>query len=362
MSISTDHGNNGKSFEDSLLSVVISFYNEADALPELIRRLRDVLDSQCEQRRLGSYELIFVNDDSTDRSEAILREAAKGRDDIRIITMSRNFGVSECVLAGMEYSSGDAVVYMDADLQDPPEVIPELIRSWQDGDDIDVVNTVRDAREGESAVKLLITRIGYKILRSVAEIDLTIESGDFKLLSRRAVDELLRLKERKPFIRGMISWIGFKQACVHYHRQARFSGETKFRIYSRRVIRNFLDSALISFSDIPLKLALVLGGFVAILSFVFLVYVIVQKFVLRYTTPGWSAIMASMLFLGGVQLMTIGVLGLYVGSIFFEVKGRPNYIVESTFGFRSDLEGKTDSALHSGSPPRHSRLDHDRSR
>lgn len=332
---------NSNNFKNCLLSIVISFYNEEDVLPELIRRLRDVLGTQIMKKRISSYELIFVNDDSTDCSEQILRNASHGYNDIRIITMSRNFGVSECAMAGIVKSSGDAVIYMDADLQDPPEVIPEMICAWQEGHNIDVVHTSRDSRDGESRIKLFITRIAYEILHRLTEFKLPRETGDFKLLSRRAVDHLICLKEKKPFVRGLICWIGFNQVFVNYKREMRFSGRTKFPVFSRRVIKNFLDSALISFSTFPLKLCLIVGMSVALGSFIFLFYIIVQKFLFEYTTPGWSALMVTILLLGGIQLISIGILGLYVSSIFLEVKGRPNYIIKNTFGFEPSKDSTT---------------------
>ncbi len=318
----------------TFLSVVFSFRNEANVLLELITRVRRVLDKECPDR----YELIFVNDDSTDESESILLEEAKGRHDIKIITTSRPFGVSPCVLAGMEYSSGEAVVYMDADLQDPPEVIPELIKAWKDGDEIDVVHTKRLSRAGESRVKLLVTRLGYIILKYVSSVNLLIEAGDFKLLSRQAVHHLIRLKEKKPYLRGLVSWIGFNQTSISYHREARFAGETKFPVFSAKVIQNFLGSALISFSDVPLQLFTISGFLASIGSFVYSLYIIIRK-ILGYDVPDWSPLMIAVLLLGGMILLGIGVLGLYINSIYLETNKRPNYIVKRTFGF-DDIEDK----------------------
>lgn len=315
------------------LSVILSFFNEEEILPELIRRLRNVLRKEYDEERLSGYELIFVNDASTDRSEDFLLEEAKKYHDIKIITMSRNFGVSPCVLAGMEYSSGDLVVYMDADLQDPPELIPEMLKAWREGNDIEVVNTVRLSRKGEPFLKLLITKIGYRILKYVTNINFIIEAGDFKLLTRRAVLHLRRLNEKLPFLRGLVYWIGFNQTVVYYHRDARYFGRPKFRLTDPRIIHNFLFSALISFSDVPLSLALFIGLVTIFLSFGFLIYVLIQRFVLAYTTPGWTALMMVITFLGGIQLVIIGIIGLYINAIFLEAKHRPNFIVDRAFGF-----------------------------
>lgn len=315
------------------LSVILSFYNEQDVLIELIGRLRAVLSKERAEGHISSYELIFVNDASTDHSEEVLREEAKGREDIKILTMSRNFGVSPCVLAGMEYSSGDIVVYMDSDLQDPPELIPEMIRAWREDKDVEVVNTVRLSRKGEPLSKLLVTKIGYMVLKYVTNINFRIEAGDFKLLSRRVVNHVVKLKEKLPFMRGLVYWVGFKQASVYYNRDARFSGNPKFPLTDPRIIHNFLFSALISFSDVPLKFALLIGLFTTSFAFAFMIYVIVQKFVLSYTTPGWTALMAVITFLGGIQLITVGIIGLYINSIYLETKRRPNYIVDKAYGF-----------------------------
>jgi len=328
------------------LSVVLSFRNEEAVLPELVRRLRLVLHNQCQENYLRDYELIFVNDQSLDRSEEILRNEAGNNNDIRIITMSRNFGVSPCVLAGMKYASGDLVVYMDADLQDPPEVIPEMIKAWRDGGNIDVVNTVRLSRAGESAIKLWITKLGYKILRSVSSIDIQIEAGDFKLLTRRFVNHLIQCEENRPFLRGLIQWMGFDRATVYYHREPRFAGDTKFPVFGFKVLRNFFSSALVSFSDLPLQLASFLGLLSSLAAFVVLIQVIIEK-ILGHNLPGWTAIMVALLFLSGIQLLSIGILGLYIHGIFIESKKRPNFIVRHTFGFNdADLPVESQPARY----------------
>lgn len=312
------------------ISVVFSFFNEEDVLEELIARCRKVFREDLRDV-VDDYELIFVNDVSTDRSLEILLAHAKGNKDIKIVNMSRNFGVSPCVLAGMHYATGDAVVYMDADLQDPPEEIVRMVKAWRE-EKADVVHTRRLSRAGESRLKMFVTRIGYAILANVSHIELQPEVGDFKLLSRRAVRELIRLKEKKPFTRGLVNWIGFKQVTIEYHREERFAGDTKFPVLGWKVISNFLDSALISFSDMPLKVSLIVGFFVSFCAFFYLLAVLAMKF-LGMSLPGWTALMATILLLGGFQLFTIGMLGLYIGAIHNETKNRPNFIVESTHGF-----------------------------
>ncbi len=315
------------------ISVVLSFRNEEACIPELIARLRAVFAAERKAGRIGSHELIFVNDASTDSSEMILRAHAVGNEDIRIINMSRNFGVSPCVLAGMEYSSGDLVVYMDADLQDPPELIPELLRVWNSEPGVGVVHTVRSDREGETWIKLALTHVAYRILHMSSTIKLPMDAGDFKLLSREVVDHLVAMKEKRPFMRGLVCWVGFKQKSVTYAREARFSGATKFPVYSPKVIANFLDSALISFSDAPLRLATVAGMLTSVLALLYIIWVLIEKF-RGHNLPGWSATMVAVLFLGGTQLLCTGLQGLYISSIFQESKRRPNYIVKDTFGFK----------------------------
>lgn len=312
------------------LSVVLSFFNEADVIPELVRRLRATLGSEVSQGTIRDFELVFVNDASTDESVELLSRESQARGDIRIVNMSRNFGVSPCVMAGLRHASGEAVVYMDADLQDPPEVIPAMIAEWRGG--ADVVHTVRRSRAGETRFKLAITRLGYWILNRFSEVEIIPNAGDFKLMSRRAADQVIRHSEAKPFMRALVTSVGFRQVHIPYDREARHSGETKFPILSYSVFRNFFDSALISFSDAPLKLTSLLGILVSFVSFGLLVHVLIEK-IRGHNIPGWTAVMASISFLGGVQLVSIGMLGLYVNSVFIESKRRPNYIVESLIGF-----------------------------
>lgn len=315
-----------------ILSIVFSFRNEEVVLQELIKRTRAALNRKKNNGCLSSYELIFVNDASTDRSVEILLEQAKGYEDIRIINMSRRFGVSPCVMAGMEYSCGDAVVYMDADLQDPPEVISELLKVWLKEKNIDVIHTVRQSRKGEPRIKLFLTKIAYLTLNKIASIQLPIEAGDFKLLSRRAVNHLVQLREKRPYMRGLVCWIGFKHAFVPYNREARYAGKTKFPVFAKDVINNFLESALISFSSVPLKLASFLGFLAIIVDLVLLIHVLLEK-IQGKAIPGWTALMIAIIFIGSIQLLCIGIIGLYINSIYEESKNRPNFIVESTYGF-----------------------------
>lgn len=312
-----------------LLSLVLSFFNESAVLPELIGRLRTVMRAEISRGTIDGYELIFVNDSSTDNSLDILKEEFEKEHDIVIVNMSNNFGVSECVLAGMRLAKGDLVVYMDADLQDPPEVIPELLDKWHADPEVEVVYTTRLSRQGEHPLKLFITHLGYKLINRISEIELPENSGDFKLLSRRVVQELLKMREKKPYLRGLVTWIGFKQAQVFYHRAERHDGRenTKRPAFSSKTIRYALDSAIISFSDAPLKAILFLGFCISTISLIYIGVVVFQK-IMGWYEPGWPALMAAILLLGGIQLLMLGFLGLYVNVIFANTKGRPDYIVK----------------------------------
>ena len=317
------------------VSMIFSFKNEEDVLPELILRVRNVLKLEKDKGLVSSHELIFINDRSTDRSEEILIEQEKGHNDIKIINMSRTFGVSPCVMTGLKYSTGDAAIYMDADLQDPPEVISKMLEVWKEGDNVDVVHTVRIFRAGEPFIKLQIAKLGYWILRKTASIDIIAEAGDFKFLSRRVINHLNQLSEYNPFMRGMVSWVGFNQQNVTYKRERRFAGDTKFPIFSRKVINNFFSSALISFSNVPLQWTSLIGlGGLGISTLAFLLFIF-QK-ISGFDSPEWLLVIISIFFVGSIQLIGVGILGLYVQSIYIATKNRPNYIIESVFGFSEE--------------------------
>jgi glycosyltransferase involved in cell wall biosynthesis len=315
------------------LSVVFSFRNEESNIPELLRRTRSVAQREAQRGTLSGYELIFVNDASTDGSLELLRRAADEEGDVRVVNMSRTFGHDPCLLAGMEVACGDLVVCLDADLQDPPEVIPELLRAWKENPGVEIVNTVRRSRAGESRTKLWITALGYRILRAISSIDLPIESGDFKLLTRRAVNEVVRLQEKQPFFRGMTHWIGLRQLDVPYDREARFAGRAS-PVMSRRVIRYFLESALIAFSGVPLQISTALGLLTSVAGFL----VLLSSVAMAWSGSGgagWIGLLAGALIIGGFQMLMLGVIGLYLYSMYVELKGRPNYIVEGTLGFEA---------------------------
>lgn len=315
------------------LSIVFSFRNEADVLAELIRRTRAVMNDAMGKGLIKDHQMVFVNDASSDNSLALLLELAAGKKDICIINMSRTFGVAPCVMAGMEHAKGDAIVYMDADLQDPPEIIIKMLDEYINNADVDVVHTVRLSREGEPKFKLFITKIGYAILNRYSNVPIPPEAGDFKLLSRRAVDHILQFKEIKPFMRGIIAWVGFKQSFIPYNREARFAGKSKFFVLGRKVISNFLNSAIVNFSSVPLQIASYCGICAILVDFLVIFHALYEKFT-GQAIPGWTAIMVVILFIGGVQLFCLGMIGLYLNSVHEQSKMRPNYIVSSTYGFQ----------------------------
>lgn len=310
--------------EAPLVSVVLSFRNEEGVIPELIARLQQAL------RGAGvAYELVFVNDASTDGSLALLERARKQDSAVKVVTMSRRFGVAPCVMAGMQYARGDAVVYMDTDLQDPPELIPDLIAHWRDG--ADVVYTVRTARRGEHAAKMWLTRAAYRAIRRMSEIEIPEEAGDFKLLSRRVVDQLIALGEHDLFVRGLVSWLGFRQVAVPYERQPRASGRTHFPLLGLGPTAAFV-SGVTSFSQVPLVFFLVLGLLGGVLSVLALAGLGIAR-LLGGAPPAAAGFVAFGTLLWSTLAAGTGVIGLYLARIHREVLGRPRYVVESTIGF-----------------------------
>jgi dolichol-phosphate mannosyltransferase len=306
-----------------LLSVVVPVYNEEAVLHTLDRRLSAVLDETGQP-----YEVIFVNDGSSDNSLPILERLAQSNPRYRIINFSRNFGHQLAVTAGLDYVSGDAVVIIDADLQDPPELIHQLVAKWQEG--FEVVYAIRQARSGESLYKRATASIFYRLLRTLTNIDLPLDTGDFRLMDRKAVEQLKSLRETHRFVRGMVSWIGFSQTGITYTRDPRAHGSTKYS--TRKMVRLALD-AIMSFSAFPLQLASLFGLFCSVISFLVLLYVIYIRLFTSQSVIGWASVMAAVIFVGGIQLLTVGVIGSYIARIYDEVRRRPLYIVESTTGF-----------------------------
>lgn len=301
-----------------LLSVVVPVFNESAVLPAFLERASAAFSAIPGV----DYELLFVDDGSRDDSFAQLSARAARDPHVRVVKFSRNFGHQIAITAGVDHARGDCVVVIDADLQDPPEVVARMVDQWRAG--FDVVYGVRETREGESTMKLATAALFYRLLTRLTNIQIPTDVGDFRLMSRRAVNELSRLREKDRFVRGLVSWIGFKQTGVLYNRDKREAGETKYPY--RKMIRFALDG-ITSFSTVPLRLATWMGYTSALLAVLYLVYVLIMRF-LGHTIEGWATIMVAMLFLGSVQLICLGILGEYLGRVFNEVKPRPMYVVE----------------------------------
>jgi glycosyltransferase involved in cell wall biosynthesis len=311
----------------AILSVVVPVYNEAAVLPAFHERLCGVLAGF---RPEMDGEILYVDDGSSDASYDLLAGLARADGAVRVIRFSRNFGHQVAITAGIDHARGDAVVVIDCDLQDPPEVIREFVATWRRG--YDVVYGVRLHRKGETAAKVVTASAFYRVLGRLTRIEIPADVGDFRLMSRRVVQQFRLLREKDRFVRGLVSWVGFRQTGVGYVREARAAGETKYPY--RKMIRFALDG-IVSFSTAPLRLATWLGYFASALAFLYLASVFVQK-ALGYTVQGWATIMVALLFLGGVQLICLGIMGEYIGRIFTELKPRPMYVIQETVG----LEGE----------------------
>ena len=302
-----------------LLSVVFSFRNEEGNIKELVDRINISLEKLTN----WNYELIFVNDDSTDSSESILLNLQK-KYPIRIINMSRNFGVDPCVLAGFRNAKGDAIVYLHTDLQDPPEIIPDLIKKHEEG--FDVVHTIRTKRKGESKFRMLVTRIAYLLINILSDIKLPIESGDYKLISRKALDKILNQKEFRPYVRGLSVWVGFKQTFYKYERQARGSGKSKMPLLSKGPVTDFING-ITSYSLKPLYIGIFFGFLSIIISLLLIIYALYLKFN-NLAIPGSTSIIIAISFFSGILLFTLGVIGIYLARIFEQTKGRDQYVIK----------------------------------
>lgn len=310
-----------------LLSVVIPCYNEQEVLRATHERLTGVLAGLSTL----DYELIFVNDGSRDDTQPILMQLQLVDPHVRVLLLSRNFGHQVAVTAGLEEASGDAVVIIDADLQDPPEVIPEMVQLWQAGND--VVYGLRVDRQGESKFKLWTAKIFYRLINRLSETKMPFDAGDFRLLDRRVVEVINAMPERARFLRGMVSWAGFRQVSLPYERAARHAGATK---YPLKKMIHFAMDGIISFSLVPLKLA-IWTGFLAIwIAVAGIIVAIIDRLMDKNLTRGWASLFVAVLFMGGVQLVSLGIIGEYLGRIYTEVKRRPLYVVQERLGFAKD--------------------------
>lgn len=300
-----------------IFSIIAPIYNELKNIPELYPRVRDVMDQTNE-----TWELIIVDDGSTDGSTDLIRELANQDERVRPVIFARNFGHQIAVTAGLDYSRGDAVVIIDADLQDPPEVILALIEKWREG--YQVVYAVRSEREGETWFKRVTASLFYRMIFRITDVNIPLDTGDFRLMDRSVVDVMNQMREKHRFLRGMSSWVGFKQIGVEYKRKARFAGETKYPF--KKMFKLALN-AITSFSYFPLQLATYLGFIAAGLSVLAIPIVAILRLTTGTALLGQATTLIIVLFLGGVQLISLGIIGEYIGRIYDEAKGRPLYVV-----------------------------------
>lgn len=306
-------------------SIVIPIYNEETNLNELASRLLSTIQTNLDN---WEVEILLVNDGSYDSSFSIMKELAEKNSMFKLVNLSRNFGHQIAISAGMDLASGDVCIVMDGDLQDPPETIPKLVQKWKEG--FEIVYAVRNKRDGESWFKLFTAKAFYRILKRITSVEIPVDTGDFRLIDKKVLNVLKEMPEKHRFIRGMVAWSGFKSCPVFYHREKRFAGTTKFTL--GKMIQ-FSLNGITSFSTYPLKLASTFGLFVSSIGFLYLIYVIYLALFTNNTVEGWASMMVVVLFLGGVQLLSLGVIGEYVGRINEEVKKRPNYIISEKVNF-----------------------------
>ena len=302
------------------LSIIIPMYYEEKVVNECYKRLKQMV----EKLKGYDYELIFVNDGSKDNTLNLLEEIAKNNNKVKIISFSRNFGHQAAVTAGLKYVTGDAIAIIDADLQDPPEEIPEMLKLWEQG--YEVIYAKRKSRKGESAFKLLTAKMFYNTLDALSDVEIPKDTGDFRLVDRKVVNTINEMPEHNKFLRGLFSWVGYKQIPFEYERQERFAGKTK---YPLKKMLKLASDGIISFSTKPLRLVGYVGIFSIILSFIILIYSLVSfAFNLNNLTAGWTSIMVTVTFFAGVQLLSIWIISEYIGRIYDESKNRPQYIID----------------------------------
>ena len=312
----------GVSDERPAYSIVLPVFNEEATLPELVRRLEELLG-----RLDGPSEVILVDDGSSDSSYVLMLAAREADERFKVLRLSRNFGHQVAITAGIDVAAGDAVIVMDADLQDPPEVVVELTERWREG--YDVVYGVREERAGDSRFKKATASGFYRVFRRMSEVDVPLDAGDFRLVDRRALEAFKTMRESNRYVRGMFGWIGFRQGEVSFQRDERYAGETKYPL--TKMIR-FATDGIVSFSSAPLRLALNVGFVVSALSFLLGIVFLASKLAGLYSVPGLASVAVLVAFLGGIQLLVLGVMGEYIARIHDEVKGRPLYLVRDAHG------------------------------
>lgn len=311
------------SFSRPMLSIVAPVFNEEGGIREFYRRLTGVLALLD-----PSYEILFIDDGSTDGSLEILRQIRRENPRVKLLEFSRNFGHQIAVKAGIDHSAGDAVVILDTDLQDPPETIVPMLQKLREG--FDVVYAVRAKRAGESFFKKMTAAAYYRLMKKIAHIDLPLDAGDFRMISRGVADAVRQIKERDPYIRGLVSWVGFRQTGILIDRQPRFSGQTK---YTFQKMMKLAVNGIAHFSFLPLQLATFAGFVTALVAFLWMTQALYVGLVLHSTVPGWTSLIIAVLFLGSVQLITLGIIGGYLAKNYDETRSRPLYILRSKEGF-----------------------------
>jgi glycosyltransferase involved in cell wall biosynthesis len=328
------------SSRNSLISVVVPCYNEEEVLVHTHSRLIQVLD----RLENAEYELVYVNDGSSDRTDEILRSLNQTSPHTRAVLLSRNFGHQAAVTAGLTAAAGQCVVIIDADLQDPPEVIAEMVERWREG--YEVVYGIRESRAGESGFKLRSAQLFYRLINKLSDVHIPLDTGDFRLLDRRAVDALLAMPERHRLLRGMASWIGFRQYGLKYAREARFAGTTKYPL--RKMLNLALDG-IFSFSTVPLRFVTILGVLTSALAAAGIFYSLAVRIFTSHWVAGWATLILAVLFTGGVEMFCFGILGEYIGRIYTEIKQRPLFIVREMLELNARAgEGKRPGHSESG--------------
>ncbi|MBN2534394.1 MAG: glycosyltransferase family 2 protein [Spirochaetales bacterium] len=324
---------------DIELSIIVPVYNESETITLFHERLITVLEQLSK-----SFEIIYINDGSSDTTLEILINLYVFDKHIKIINLSRNFGKEKALTAGIDYSSGQGIIPIDADLQDPPEVIIELVKKWEEG--YDIVNAKRITRKGDSFIKKITARLFYKVIRSFSKMDIPDNTGDFRLIDRKAAEALKRLREYHRFMKGLFSWIGFKQTTVLYERAPRYAGKTKWNYLS---LLNFAIDGITSFSHVPLRISSLIGVIVSLISFGFGIYFVFCILISGNQMPGYSTLIIIISFLCGVLLMTNGIMGEYIGRIYNETKHRDLYIVRDIFDAEADADAENDTTkVYSG--------------
>jgi glycosyltransferase involved in cell wall biosynthesis len=329
-------------------SIVVPVYNEEESCTELVRRLQDVMVDLD-----GPAEVVMVDDGSTDASYELMLAANREDPRIKLIRLSRNFGHQVAMTAGLDAAAGDAVIVIDADLQDPPQVILEMAKKWQEG--YEVVYAVRQNREGETRFKTATATAFYNVLGRLADIETPVDVGDFRLVDRKALDAFLQMREHNRYVRGMFSWVGFRQAGIRYDREPRHAGVSKYPLH--KMIK-FATDGFVGFSTAPLRFALMAGSIMSVLSVAYGVVAIALKLAGLPYVPGYASLLVTITFLSGVQLMVMGMIGQYVARVYDEARGRPLYLVREARGFRSGpgAAGHDDSATADGARARGDRV------